>query len=149
MDPMDLILIIMGIVFAVIFGFYMLNRWASKKMVNNEEMIERSKVATTIYVIDKKKEKPTASNLPKAVFNQLPKYYRFLKIPLVKAKVGPQIVTLMCDKKVFAALPVKKNAKVEVAGIYIVSMKGMKTDAELKEMKKIKKEKQKALKAAK
>ena len=45
-------------------------------------------------------------------------------MPLVKAKVGPQIVNLMCDKSVFEIIPVKKNVKVELAGIYIVSVKG-------------------------
>ena len=44
---------------------------------------------------------------------------------LVRAKVGPQIVTLMCDKPVFEVMPVKKNVKVELAGMYIVGITGM------------------------
>ena len=44
---------------------------------------------------------------------------------IIKAKVGPQITTLMCDKPVYDILPVKKNVKVEMAGIYIVGIKGV------------------------
>ncbi|MBR5816771.1 MAG: hypothetical protein IKY38_05030, partial [Anaerotignum sp.] len=44
---------------------------------------------------------------------------------LVRAKVGPQIVTLMCDKPVFDVMPVKKNVKVDLAGMYIVGITGM------------------------
>ena len=43
---------------------------------------------------------------------------------MVKAKVGPQIVNLMCDKSVFEIMPMKKNVKVELAGIYIVKIQG-------------------------
>lgn len=43
----------------------------------------------------------------------------------MRAKVGPQIVTLMCDKPVYQVLPVKKNVKVDLAGMYIVGITGM------------------------
>ena len=75
-------------------------------------------------MIDKKIEKPSAANVTKAVYEQMPKTAKMRKMPLVKAKVGPQIVNLMCDKSVFEIIPVKKNVKVELAGIYIVSVKG-------------------------
>ena len=63
--------------------------------------------------------------MPKAVFDQLPKKAKAKKAFLVRAKVGPQIVTLMCDKPVFNVMPVKKNVKVELAGMYIVGITGM------------------------
>ena len=63
--------------------------------------------------------------MPKAVFDQLPKKAKAKKAFLVRAKVGPQIVTLMCDKPVFNVMPVKKNVKVELAGMYIVGIVGM------------------------
>ena len=87
------------------------------------------------------------------LINQLLVLYKKMKMYFVQAKIGPQIMTLMCDKKVFAAIPVKKNIKVEIAGIYIVSVAGMKSPEELKAIKKQKKEKAKeeakAAKAAK
>jgi hypothetical protein len=61
-----------------------------------------------------------------------------MKMPLVKAKVGPQVTTLMCDPKVFEVLPIKRNVRVELAGIYIAEMKGMKTKKERRELAKAK-----------
>ena len=46
-------------------------------------------------------------------------------MPIVKAKVGPQILTLMCDKNIYDVLAVKKTVKVELAGIYISKIVGM------------------------
>jgi len=68
--------------------------------------------------------------------SQIPRMGRIMKMPLVKAKIGPQIVTLIADNAVFPALPVKKNVTVEIAGAYIVSMKGMKTKRQLAEQRK-------------
>ncbi len=132
MSGLDILLIVAVVIGIVIVGLYFLNRWSYKKMNQQETLIEKTKAPATIYVIDKKKTKASEANLPKAVVQQLPKIYKFMKMHLVKAKVGPQVVTLMCEKKIFEAIPVKKTVKVELAGIYIVSVKGMKTEKELK-----------------
>jgi hypothetical protein len=124
--------IIAAVVLVVIVAaLYFLNRWAGKRMATQNEMVEKHKQTVTIYIIDKKKDKVTNANLPKAMASQIPRMGRMMKMPLVKAKVGKDIMTLMCDNKVFPALPVKKNVTVEMAGIYIVGMKGMKTKSEL------------------
>jgi hypothetical protein len=68
--------------------------------------------------------------------SQIPRMGKIMKMPLVKAKIGPQILTLMCDAKVFPALPVKKNVTVDLAGMYIVDMKGMKTKREMAAIRK-------------
>ena len=140
-SAMDIILIVVFAVAAVGAGLYFLNKWASKKVSGQQEMIERTRTVTNIYVIDKKKDKAANVNLPKAAVSQMPKIYKFINMPFVKAKIGPQIITLMCDAKVFKALPVKKTVKVGLAGIYIADMVGMKTAKELKELKKNKKQK--------
>lgn len=139
----DVFLIILLIVCIVGVAIYFLNRWAYKKMGDQQSMIDRMRQPTTLYVIDKKKDKAQNANLPKAVLEQMPKYAKFLKIYFVKAKVGTQIMTFMCDKNVFQAIPIKKNVKVEVAGLYIINVKGMKTKKELKEIAKEKKLKEK------
>ena len=136
MSPLDLALIIF-LVLAVVGGaVYFLNKWAYKRMNEQQSIIERTKQITSIYVIDKAKMKASQSNLPKMVLDHLPRLYKFVKLPLVKAKIGPQVTTLMCDKAVFDALPVKKNVKVEMAGLYIVSMPGMKSKKEMKAQRK-------------
>lgn len=143
MSSGDIILLVFLAIGLIIVGFYFLNKWAYKRMDNQQSIIERTKTPATIYVIDKKKDKITNVNMPKVVIDQMPKIYKLVKMRFVQAKIGPQIMTLMCDKKVYQALPVKKNVKVELAGIYIISMKGMKSDKEIKEAKKAKKLKEK------
>ena len=133
LDVFVLIGIILIIVFVVL---YFLNKWAGRRMSDQQEMVERHKQSATIYVIDKKKDKITNANLPKAVADQVPRMGRIMKMPLVKAKIGPQIMTLVCDKAVYEALPTKKNVTVELAGAYIVSMKGMKTKQQMAEQRK-------------
>ena len=131
------VLVLIGIILIIVFVvLYFLNKWAGKRMTDQQEMVERHKQSATIYVIDKKKDKITNANLPKAMADQVPRMGRIMKMPLVKAKIGPQIVTLVCDKAVYAALPTKKNVTVELAGAYIVSMKGMKTKQQLAEQRK-------------
>ena len=45
----------------------------------------------------------------------------------MKAKVGPKVMSLMCDPKVFNTIPVKKEVKAMVSGIYITGVKGLRT----------------------
>ncbi|MCC8097529.1 MAG: hypothetical protein LIO44_03020, partial [Eubacterium sp.] len=78
-------------------------------------------------------------NLPKIVKDQMPKLGKHMKMYFVQAKIGPQIVTLITDKNVYNAIPVKKNVKAEIAGLYIVSIAGLKSAQEMKQKKKDKK----------
>ena len=128
------ILIIAGVVVVAVFAaFYFLNRWASKKMGDQQAMVEKTKQEVQIFVIDKRRDRISNVNLPKAVHEAVPKVSKLMRMYFIQAKVGPRIMTLMCDRKhVFNAIPVKKNVKVELAGIYIVSVKGMKTEQEIK-----------------
>lgn len=136
LGPWDIAIIVFIVLAAIGVGLYFLNRWAAKRMADQQEAVERNKTTVSIYVIDKKKDKITNANLPKAVYAQMPKWSRLMKMALVKAKIGPQIMTLLCDNKVFDALPVKKTVKVELAGMYIVGMKGLKTKKEMAALRK-------------
>lgn len=131
MGPWDIAIIAFVVLALLIGAFFILNRWASKKMVEQQGMVERTKQPASIYVIDKKRDNIQNANLPKAVMEQVPRWNKIIKMCFVKAKIGPQIMTLMCDKEVFNALPLKKTVKVELAGIYIVSMAGMKSKKEM------------------
>jgi hypothetical protein len=77
----------------------------------------------TMLVIDKKRLKLTESGLPQVVIDQTPKYLRRSKLPIVKAKIGPKIMTLIADEKVFEQIPVKKECKVVLSGMYITAIK--------------------------
>ena len=132
----DILFLIAIIVLVIGVALYFLNKWASKKTSEQHDMVEQNKQTVSIYVIDKKKDKITNANLPKAMLEQVPRMGRIMKMPLVKVKVGPQIMTMVCDKAVFDALPLRKTVSVEVAGAYIVGMKGMKTKLEMAEVRK-------------
>lgn len=146
MDIIILVVVIAGIILGLL---YWLNKKASQKMSIQQDLIDRSKQLTSIFVIDKKHAKITEVNMPKAVYDNMPKVYKFLKMYFVQAKIGPQIMTLMCEKRIYNAIPLKKNIKVELAGIYIVNVVGMKSQDELKAIKKEKKQKQKEEKKSK
>ena len=65
-----------------------------------------------------------------------PKYLRRSKVPVVKAKVGPKIMTLMCDAQVYPLIPVKKEVKATISGIYITAVKGVRGPLDVPEKKK-------------
>lgn len=136
MGVLDWAILISVIVVIIVVALYFLNRWAGSRMAQQNDMVAKHKQSATIYIIDKKKDKITNANLPKAMLSQVPRMGRIMKVPLVKAKVGKDIMTLMCENAIYPALPVKKSVTVEMAGIYIVGMKGMKSKSEMDSKKK-------------
>lgn len=89
-----------------------------------------------MLVIDKKRMPLKDSGLPQMVIDQTPKLMRRSKLPIVKAKVGPKISILIADEKVFDLIPVKKEIKAEVSGLYIVGVKGIRGSLEVPQKKK-------------
>ena len=90
-----------------------------------------NKQTVSMLIIDKKRMKMKDAGLPQIVIDQTPKMMRGSKLPIIKAKVGPQIVSLICDEKIFESVPVKKEVKAVVSGIYVLDVKGLhgKTEA--------------------
>ena len=76
-------------------------------------------------IIDKKRLKLKESGLPQIVIDQTPWYMRRTKIPVVKAKIGPKIQTLISETTIFDSIPVKKEIKAVVSGIYITEIKSV------------------------
>ena len=122
-----LIILIVTLVILIIAAvvLYFLGKKMQKRQEEQRQQIEAYKQNVTMLIIDKKKLRINESGLPQAVINETPKLMRRSKLPIVKAKVGPQIVTLVADEKIFDDIPVKKEVKAVVSGIYIVSVKGM------------------------
>ena len=121
--------IVLLIVTAVLAGvavlLYFLGKKAQKKEEEQREQIDAMKQTISMLVIDKKRMKIKESGLPQSVIEQTPKMMRWTKLPIVKAKVGPQVLSLVCDDKIFDSVPVKKEVKATVSGIYITSVKGL------------------------
>ena len=94
-----------------------------KKQRENQAQLEAMAQTVSMLIIDKKRLKIKESGLPQMVIDQTPKYMRWTKLPIVKAKIGPKIMTLVADEKVFEVLPVKRECKVVLSGIYITAIK--------------------------
>ena len=119
------LLVILVILIAASIALYFLGKRAQKRKEAQDEQIAAAAQQVTMLIIDKKKLKIKESGLPQAVIDQTPKYLRWQKLPIVKAKVGPQIASLIADDKIFEDLPVKKEIKAGVSGLYIVDFKGL------------------------
>ncbi|MGN1317965.1 MAG: hypothetical protein ACI4VF_03045 [Lachnospirales bacterium] len=146
----DILLIAVVVIAIIVFALYSLNKWAAKKMSAQNEMMEQYRMTQTAYIIDKKRDKITNVSMPKAVIEQIPKRAKYIKMNFVKAKIGPQIVTLIAaDKNLYNALPVKKSVKIDISGLYVVGMAGLKTASEMRTIEKEKKEKAKLAKKSK
>ncbi len=144
-------LLLIVLIIAVIVGILIfLSKKAYKKMDEQNEFIEQNKMLQTAFIIDKTRDRITnIKSLPKAVTDNMPKRAALVKMYFVKVKIGPQILTLMTtDKHLYEALPVKKTVKIEIAGLYIVNMVGLKSPEQLKAIEQEKKEKAKAEKKA-
>lgn len=132
-------LIILGVLVAIIVVLYFLGKKAQKKQNEQQAQIDAMKQSVSMLIIDKKKMKLKDAGLPQQVLAQTPKLMRNSKLPIVKAKVGPQVLSLVCDAKIFDEVPVKKEVKAVVSGIYITSVKGLHGKQEVKPDKKKKK----------
>ena len=107
-----------------------------KKQYEQQAQIQANKQTVSMLVIDKKRMPLKYSGLPQMVIDQTPKLMRRSKLPIVKAKVGPKINILIADEKVFDLIPVKKEIKAEVSGLYIVGVKGIRGSLETPQKKK-------------
>ncbi len=119
------LLIVLGVLIALAVGLYFLGKKAQKKQAEQQELLDQNKQTVSMLIIDKKRMKMKESGLPQMVIDQTPKYLRNSKVPVAKCKVGPQMITMICDEKIFDAIPVKKEVKAVVSGIYIMDVKAL------------------------
>lgn len=136
-----LIVVLVLLVAAVIaLGIY--GRKLQKQSDASQAELKAAAQSVTMLVIDKKRMKLKDAGLPAIVLEQTPKYLRGAKLPIVKAKVGPRIMPLICDEKIFEQIPVKKEIRASISGIYITEVKGLRSNQlEQKPEKKKKKKK--------
>ena len=147
MDALTIILIIMAVIVVLLGVLYFVGRKAEKKQAAQRETMEAQAQNMSFYVIDKKRVKITEAGLPKIVLEQTPKYLRRTKLPVIKVKVGPRVMSLICDEQVFHTILPKQEVRASVSGIYVLSAKRIR--GPLPEPKKTKKELKAEKKAAK
>lgn len=119
-----IMLIVIAVALIILFVLYRIgNKLQAKQMAQKEQMAEAAQ-PMTMLVIDKKYLPMKDAGLPKIVLEQTPKRYQKQKLPIVKAKVGPQILNLICDDAIFDEVT-KGEVKAMVSGIYILSVKSV------------------------
>jgi len=119
------LLVILVLIAVVLVILYILGKRTQKKQAEQQEQMEAAKQTLSMLVIDKKRLPLKESGLPQMVIDQTPKLMRRTKLPIVKAKVGPKIMVLVADEKIYDLIPLKKEVKAEVSGIYIMSVRGV------------------------
>ena len=127
-SPLTVVLIVIAVaMLAAVIALYFVGKKAATAQT------------VSMLIIDKKKMRLKDSGLPAVVIEQSPKMLRRSKLPIVKAKIGPKVMTLICDASIYDSIPVKKEVKAVVSGLYITEVKGLRGPIENKDEKKKKK----------
>lgn len=120
---LKVLLIILAVIVVALIVLYFVGRRLQKKQDASQAQIDAAAQTMTLFIIDKKKMKLSEAGLPKVVTEQTPKYLRRAKLPMIKVKVGPRVMSLICDAKVYETLAPKQEVKATVSGIYVTSAK--------------------------
>ena len=99
------VLIVLSIVLAII------GKKAKKKSDDQREAMMAQSQVMSFYIIDKKKMKLSEANMPKVVTDNLPKMVKRAKMPVLKVKVGPKVMSLIADEEVFKSVLPKQEVK--------------------------------------
>lgn len=119
------LLVILAILIVGLIVLTILGKKAQKKKEEQDAQIAASAQSVSMLIIDKKRMRLKDAGFPQAIIDQTPKMMRRAKIPVVKAKVGPKVMTLIAEETIFDSIPVKKEVKASVSGIYITSVRGL------------------------
>lgn len=134
--PLTIVLLVVAVVVIVL--LILLYRYGTKlqkKSEASQAQMQEGAQTTSMLVIDKKRLKLKEAGLPQIVVDQAPKLMRGSKVPIVKAKIGPKVMNLVCDEKIFDSIPVKKEIKAVMNGIYIMDVKGLRSNLDTKPVK--------------
>ena len=119
------LLIIAIILLVVMVVLYFLGKKAQKKKEEQDAQVAAAAQSVSMLIIDKKRMRLKDAGLPQQVLAQTNKLMQRSKLPIVKAKVGPRVMTFIADEKVFEEIPVKKEVKATVSGLYITGVRGL------------------------
>lgn len=121
-NPWIITAVILVIGIAVLAFLYYKGSKMQKEQAEQKDKLFAAAQQATILVIDKKRMPLIDSGLPQAVLDQTPKRARRTKVPVVKAKIGPRVMSLIADEDVYDEIPVKAEVKAMISGIYITSI---------------------------
>lgn len=126
---MPTFLIVLLIITAALVAFtiflYFFGKRAEKKRDEQEAQIQAAAQTVSMLIIDKKMVRLKDSGLPENVIESTPWYGKRAKVPVVKVKVGPKVMTMIAANEIYDDIPVKKEVKASVSGLYINSVRGL------------------------
>ena len=138
------ILIILAI---VLFVLYRQGQKLQARQMESQKLLDQYSQVVSMLIIDKKKMKLKEAPFPKEAYEQTPIYMRWMSVYVVRAKIGPRVFDLMCEKPIYEQIQPKTTIKAKISGAYITEViKGAVLDE--KALEKRKKEKEKAAKKA-
>ena len=129
-------LIILAVLLVAMIVLYFLGKKAQKRKEEQDEQIKAAAQTESMLIIDKKRMRLKDAGLPAQVMGQTSKFMQRAKLPIVKAKVGPKVMTLIADEQIFEDIPVKKEVKASVSGLYITDIRGLRGPLEKQPEKK-------------
>ncbi len=134
------LIVVLIIAAVVLFLLYHFGQKMQMRQAESQKAIETYSQNVSLLVIDKKKMKLKEAPFPSEVYAQTPFYLKLAKIYVVKAKIGPKIVNLMCDKPVFEQLPLKATVQGKISGAYLteITKGGVLTEKEIERRRKAK-----------
>ena len=125
---LNIILIIIAVIVVILVILYFVGSKLQTKQVAAEKTMQQMSMVVSLLVLDKQKLHIKDSGLMKQVQDAIPAYMRWRKFPIVKARIiktnlaGAQVMSLICDPKIFKVIPVKTEVKVTLAGVYITKL---------------------------
>ena len=118
-------IIVLLVLAGIIAALYFLGKRAQKKQSEQQAQLDAMKQSITMLIIDKKRMRLNEAGLPQAVIDPTPKHLRRSKLPILKVRVQNRVMSLICDEKIFDSVPVKKEVKASVSGIYVTEVRGL------------------------
>ena len=143
------LLVILIILIVIVVVLFFVGRHIQKKQASQQGAIDAAAQTMNFFIIDKKYLKLVDAGLPKMVVEQTPKYLRKTKMPILKVKVGPRVMTLIAEPKVYETVCPNQEVKATVSGIYVTSAKRIRGPIVETDPKKRKEAEKAAKKAAK
>ena len=120
-----ILLVILAVLVGILVALYFFGRRMQAKQEQQNAQLQASKQPFVIMAVDKKHLKLKESGLPDEVIANTPWYAKRAKVPVVKAKIGNRFMNLIADESVFDYIPINKQVKAMISGIYIVEVKGL------------------------
>ena len=116
--------ILTAVMILIMFLLYRQGKKMQEQQAEQQKQVEANAQQVTLLIIDKKRMRLKDAGMPDAVIKATPWYTKRAKLPVVKVKVGPKIMNLICNEEIFDELPTKKEVKATVSGLYLTAYRG-------------------------